>query len=172
MTNDVYWISVPWKGRLGILPRPRGGDWLEDEIESWHLNGIEIVVSMLTQPEVDEFDLQGEARSCNAHGIEFNSFPIRDLAVPSSAAETVSLVKRLVRALSLGKNIGLHCRQGIGRSSIIAATILVASGENAARAFRLIEAARGRPVPDTPEQKEWVGAVAREWLADASVLTP
>ena len=34
--------------------------------------------------------------------------------------------------------------------------MLIASGENSTEAFERITKARGRPVPDTVEQKEWV----------------
>jgi hypothetical protein len=31
----VFWVDAPWRGRLGIVPRPRGGDWLPDETRVW-----------------------------------------------------------------------------------------------------------------------------------------
>jgi hypothetical protein len=31
MSTGPYWIDTGHAGRLAILPRPRGGDWLEDE---------------------------------------------------------------------------------------------------------------------------------------------
>ena len=37
MHTELYWIPGPWLGRLAIMPRPRGGDWLEDEIRSWRM---------------------------------------------------------------------------------------------------------------------------------------
>jgi hypothetical protein len=30
----VYWINNQHTGRIGLMPRPRGGDWLGDEIVS------------------------------------------------------------------------------------------------------------------------------------------
>jgi protein-tyrosine phosphatase len=68
----------------------------------------------------------------------------------------VELVQRLDQALAAGKNVAVHCRQGIGRSSVVVASLLVAAGETPDEAFRRIEEARGRPVPDTAEQREWV----------------
>src|SRR4051794_18897663 len=32
MRSELFWIPVPFPGRLAIAPRPRGGDWLGDEI--------------------------------------------------------------------------------------------------------------------------------------------
>jgi hypothetical protein len=32
MRAQLYWIEGPWAGHFAIVPRPRGGDWLEDEI--------------------------------------------------------------------------------------------------------------------------------------------
>src|SRR5215467_12015677 len=58
--------------------------------------------------------------------------------------------------LRQGKAVGVHCRAGIGRSSMIAACALIRTGLSVELAFRMIEKARGCSVPDTPEQREWV----------------
>ena len=55
-----------------------------------------------------------------------------------------------------GKSIAIHYRQGIGRSSLLAASVLTSLGLSAKEAFKRIESSRGREVPDTEEQKEWV----------------
>ena len=47
MGTKVYWIAGPWQGRLGIVPRPRGADWLDDETRAWRDVGIDMVVSLL-----------------------------------------------------------------------------------------------------------------------------
>jgi protein-tyrosine phosphatase len=54
----------------------------------------------------------------------------------------------------------VHCRAGIGRSSLIAGTVLVRFGIPPEEAWRLITAARGFRVPETPEQGEWLTAFA------------
>jgi len=156
----VYWVTGPWPGRLGIIPRPRGGDWLADEVRSWRAAGLDVVTSLLTPDEVAEFELQQEATRCREAGLEFQSFPIPDYGVPRSRAGLMELVHGLEEALESGRNVAIHCRQGIGRSSIIVASLLVSSGEEADEAFRRIEQARGRPVPDTAEQRERVAALA------------
>ena len=72
--------------------------------------------------------------------------------------QTGELVRLLSQRLSEGSGLVVHCRQGIGRSSLLAAALLQHAGLDHETAFTRIEAARGRPVPDTAEQKEWVRA--------------
>ena len=52
MTTKLYWIEGPWPGRLAILPRPRGGEWLEDEVQLWQQSGLDVVLSLLTHEEI------------------------------------------------------------------------------------------------------------------------
>jgi len=47
MRPQVYWINLPMAGRLAIMARPRAGDWLDDEISGWRVQGIDTVVSLL-----------------------------------------------------------------------------------------------------------------------------
>jgi protein-tyrosine phosphatase len=156
MAARVYWIEGPWEGRLAIVPRPRGGDWLKDEVSDWREAGIDSVVSFLTPDEVAEFDLEAEKELCEAHGIRFTSFAIPDRGVPASRAAATTLVHDLEQALADGEKIALHCRQSVGRSALIAAYLLVAGGEEPRRAFERISSARGVTVPETDEQEQWV----------------
>jgi protein-tyrosine phosphatase len=162
MRAEVYWVQGPWPGRLGILPRPRGGDWLADEVQAWRDAGLDVVVSLLAPDEAAELELQEEEACARREGIEFLAFPIPDYGVPRSRSELAVLIQRLETALEAGKKVAVHCRQGIGRSSLLLASVLVSAGEDPEEAFRRIEKARCRPVPDTAEQREWVTGMAAE----------
>lgn len=162
MTPDIYWIDGPLPGKLAILARPRGEDWLEDEIVGWKNAGVNVVVSLLTADENYELGLVDERKLVERHGLTFISFPIGDYSVPTSKTEVQQLASQLEESLTHGKSVGIHCRQGIGRSSLVAACVLVTSGESPETAFQQITNARGRPVPDTPEQKKWVTTFASE----------
>ena len=56
----VHRIDGPWRGRLAIVPRPRGGDWLDVEARGWRNLGFDCVVSLLERPEEAELQLEGE----------------------------------------------------------------------------------------------------------------
>jgi protein-tyrosine phosphatase len=156
MRTEVYWIDGVPSGKLGIASRPRGGEWLDDEIEAWRKLGVDFVVSALTPAEEAELDLEQERAVCRRRGLQFASLPIPDRGTPGTPSALRRVLGLIVKDLKSGGTVLVHCRQGIGRASLIAATTLGASGETPDQAFSRIERARGRPVPDTGEQKEWV----------------
>jgi hypothetical protein len=80
----IYWISGVEFGRLGIMARPRGGDWLEDEIRSLKMDSVDALVSLLEHEEVLELDIEREQALCEGDDISYLSFPIRDRDVPRS----------------------------------------------------------------------------------------
>src|SRR5215472_3508891 len=57
MKPDLFWIPGPWRGRLAVATRPRGGDWLEDELRSWREAGVDLSVSLLEPDEAAQLDL-------------------------------------------------------------------------------------------------------------------
>jgi predicted protein tyrosine phosphatase len=165
MGAKVFWIPGPWRGRLGIVPRPRGGEWLDDETRAWRGAGIDIIVSLLEPREEAEFALAGESTSSAASGLEFRSFPIPDRSVPNSRESVAELASQIVNALHAGKNVALHCRQGIGRSALIAAAALISSGLDPETALQRIGRSRGLEVPETSAQRQWISDFSA-WLAD------
>lgn len=162
MKPDVYWINGPWPGKLAILARPRGADWLRDEVAGWKEAGVDVVVSLLTRGETSELGLLDERELVQRQGLTFISFPIADFSVPTSTHEVRQLVSKIEQSLFGGKSIGIHCRQGIGRSSLVAACVLLTTGESPRTVFQHISSARGRPVPDTSEQRNWVANFASQ----------
>src|SRR3972149_2241587 len=156
MEAKVFWLAGPWQGRLGIVPGPRGAEWLDDETRAWREAGIDIVVSLLMPDEEAELALAGESASSAASGLEFRSFPIPDRSVPNSREAVVQLVDYIVDALHAGKSVALHCRQGIGRSAMVAAAALILGGQNAETAIKTIRRSRGLEVPETHAQRQWI----------------
>jgi protein tyrosine phosphatase (PTP) superfamily phosphohydrolase (DUF442 family) len=157
---SLYWIETPWRGRLAVAPRPRGGDWLEDEIDGWRAAGVDSVASLLTPDEVEDLNLSQEAELAASRGIRFFSLPIPDRDIPASDIAAIDFTRALVDELAHGRSVLLHCRQGVGRSGMLAAAILVAGGERPGRACARIGAARGVETPETEPQRLWLERVA------------
>ena len=171
MGAKVFWVAGPWRGRLGVVPRPRGAEWLDDETQAWREAGIDVVVSLLEPDEEVELDLTGESASSGASGLDFRSFPIPDRGVPDSRTAVAQLVEQILDALRAGKNVALHCRQGIGRSAMIAAAALISDGQDAETAIRTVRQSRGLEVPETRAQRLWISDFS-SWLADKRAAQP
>jgi protein-tyrosine phosphatase len=152
---NPFWIKIEGV-RLAITPRPRGKDWLEDDIRFLQRAGVDVLVSALTPAEAEELGLLEESQFCQSNGLEFLSLPIEDRSVPSSFNEIDGLLNSVTDYLRNGKAVGVHCRAGIGRSSMIVASALIRNGLSVDTAFSAIQEARGCSVPDTPEQRQWV----------------
>ena len=159
MRAELYWITDAPCGRLEIMPRPRAGDWLFDELLSWKSAGVEVVVSLLAENEVAELGLQQEPMLCHDVGLIFMSYPIQDRDVPDANDEFFALIDQLHDHLGNGRGVAIHCRMGIGRSSLVAASLLVKLGFLADDAFCSISRDRGMRVPDTHSQIEWVRSI-------------
>jgi protein-tyrosine phosphatase len=163
MRAEVYPIKGVPAGRLAIMPRPRAGDWLADEIASWQRSGLDAVVSLLEDREVAELELDEEAELCGEAGLRFLRLPIADRGVPDSHAAVTDLVETLRAELAQGRGVGIHCRIGVGRSALVAACVLAVLGVPLESAWAALQQARGMPVPDTAEQRVWVAAWVAGW---------
>jgi protein-tyrosine phosphatase len=160
MWTKLHWVEGPWPGKLALAARPRGGDWLEDEIAAWRREGIDAVFSLLTPEEETDLDIAKEASLARAHGMKFLSFPIPDRQVPESESRLAKALEQLEAELAAGRNVVLHCRQGIGRTGLVAACLLLTKGLDPDTAVKRLSAARGTAVPETPEQRKWIDRYA------------
>lgn len=164
MRASLYTVRGIPAGQLSVMARPRGGDWLPDEVRALRKADVCVLASLLTAEEEREFELSEEAEYCRPQGIIFQAFPIVDRSVPPFSTATFSFLQQLNQYRSEGKHVVLHCRQGLGRAVLMAASLLVLAGVPPEQAFDLLSKARGYPVPETEEQRAWVVAFARRLL--------
>jgi protein-tyrosine phosphatase len=153
---NPFWVETSNNLRLAIVPRPRGGDWLDEDIGLIRTAGVDVLISMLQADEAAELGLSEEANACKTAGIAFQSFPIPDRGTPQSTAKFAAFVQSLRAELRAGRSIAVHCRASIGRSSLLLAAVLCAEGFRPDDAFERLSKARGLNVPDTAEQVTWV----------------
>jgi protein-tyrosine phosphatase len=156
MKATIYSIESALPNRLAIVARPRGGDWLCDELRAVSESGIDVLVSMLTPEEAQELGLATEAEECGKAGLAFVNIPIVDRSVPGNKQDFLDRTDGVVALLRNGRSIGIHCRASIGRSSMLAVSVLVRLGWAVDRAFQAVETARRCSIPDTLDQKHWL----------------
>lgn len=145
-------------GAFAIGPRPRGGDWLESDLAALRELGFRIVVSLLTAGEARELELQDEPEVCQDLGLEFWTFPIVDMMVPADPAAFTQFTERLFEGISQGRQAYCHCRAGLGRAPLLGCSLLVRGGMTPEDSWGLLSAKRGHRVPETRQQREWVGS--------------
>lgn len=165
--EELHWIKELAPLKLAFSPRPRGGEWLAEDIANWRAGGVDTVVSLIEGAEERDLRLEQEPLFCRTYGIEFVSFPIRDRSVPVSPDAVAALVDWILSDLRRGLGVVIHCRIGIGRSSLIAACVLHALGHKYDTLFPILSRSRGLPVPDTPAQADWVRHYTRTMTPSA-----
>ncbi|MBC7989881.1 MAG: dual specificity protein phosphatase family protein [Luteimonas sp.] len=159
--TPLFWVAGIEPHRLALSPRPRGGEDLRAEVVGWKNAGVGIVVSLLEATEVRELELREEPSLCRELGLAFHSFPIRDRGAPESVRELSALIAELHRQLLAGTAIAIHCRAGIGRTGLVAGSLLRRLGFPTSEVFHLLSRSRGVAVPDTEAQVQWVEKYAR-----------
>jgi protein-tyrosine phosphatase len=155
MQPSTYRIPLDLPGRLWIMPRPKA-EWLADEIAAYHLMGMGKIISLLMPDEAEELGLAEEAALCAAQGMSFTNYPIPDRSLAKDPAMFGALVREVLSDLKAGLGVGIHCRAGIGRSGMLACSVLAHHGLAADDAIARVCSARGVAVPDTEAQAVFI----------------
>lgn len=156
---ELFWVPRPGNGRLALMAAPRRGARLAADVAALTVAGVTDVVCLLPDAELARLGLAAEPDVLAHNGLRLHRFPVRDFGVPDGA-QARGLAVTLAGRLAEGGSVVVHCRGGVGRSSTVAATVLVHEGFAADDAWRVLAAARGRPVPETRAQRAFVAAFA------------
>jgi protein-tyrosine phosphatase len=164
MRPTLYTADYRGPGRVSTMAKPRGGDWLPDEMTALKGIGVDVLVCALTSAELHETGLDEEPGAAQQAGLSFTAIPIPDRNVPDLPTVLPAL-RNLAGQLRGGAHIVTHCRFGIGRSSLLAASILTLNGTDPDTAWQLLGHARGIAIPDTTEQRNWPTRLIEHRLA-------
>ena len=149
---ELYWID----DRLAVGPRPRADDRLEDDLDVLVGERVDVLVSCLTPGEERHRGCRPRNASRSTVEIRFERLPINDVEAPADVAVFDRVVRGLVTARAAGQRVVIHCKMGMGRAPLTAASVLVAEGRPSEQAWALIREKRGREVPDNESQHAWV----------------
>ena len=158
LSIELFYIESIGRGRLAIMAHPGLPRDPARVIDAIADAGIGEVVSLLQAQESRSLGLVDEASLVTSRSMNFASFPIADMGLPASVNEFARLSWRLYRQIEGGVDTLLHCRGGIGRSGLLAAAVLLHDGRDVSAAFAAVAKARGRRVPETEAQGDWLQA--------------
>lgn len=151
MIDTVKIPSLP--GLIGISSCPGMStfstlDLYDDRIDADLQNiknwGASVIVTLLEIRELAMLgiaDLPGKALALNLLWLHL---PIRNMGLPDSLFEESWkwAGPRLLELLREGQRVLIHCKEGIGRSGIVAARLLIESGVDPASAVKIVRKAR------------------------------
>lgn len=146
---------------LALSPCPLGGADLRGELERITADGFGHVLSLLEPDEAAELGLADEAAMCQSIGIRFHHLPVRDGSIPGFAVY-VAFMDALADALQDQRGLVVHCRHGIGRTSLVVIGLLLRKGWTYTDAADLASEVRGAMLPATAPQRRLLIAYAAQ----------
>ena len=164
MAEGVAWIEPPGlAGVIGMLPLPglviakRGERFvdglLQDEVlDTLAAEQTALLVILLDDGECDPEEIEDLANAAEARSITLVEAPIADFSAPDRRLDWPALIERLADELHRGQRIAFCCLAGYGRSGMMAARLLIATGSTAEDAITAVRTAR----PGAIESEEQV----------------
>lgn len=149
------------RGRLGMTAAPgrKEPGTLEADLKKLkEKEGADILISLVEHEEYEAVGVGELIERARAAGLEVLHLPIPDGGTPAYAGVEErhrKLVDEIVEALEGGRTVVIHCLGGMGRTGLVAATVLVALGYSAQEAIRFVQEAR----PGTIENEAQIGYV-------------
>jgi ADP-ribosyl-[dinitrogen reductase] hydrolase len=132
-------------------------------IRDWRASAL---VTLIEPHEFELLHVEALPAAVQAAGIEWHHLPIEDVSVPGA-----DFLRRwryaglqIRRRLRSGERVLVHCRGGLGRAGLVAASLLVELGEAGPReAIAMVRTARPGAIETTPQEK---------WIAGRRPVTP
>jgi atypical dual specificity phosphatase len=122
-------------GILWLIPNFLGGSARPayDDLVTWKVSGIECIVNLIAE-DYGRDVLRNEKKL----GFDVHYFPIRDFSAPDTMEEMDDAVKWIDKQIKGKRRTVVHCFGGIGRTSTVLISFLLAQGDSAGEAFRKV----------------------------------
>ena len=108
-----------------IFTSPMGQSNIKKDGEFIKSNGVELIISLLTDEEIKSLGIKDFESIWTKLNIKNIKFPIRDLSSPnkSQLSDFDELIKTILSYVHQYKPVLIHCNAGMGRSGLVAAVV-------------------------------------------------
>lgn len=155
--------------RLFRSPMPGRWDWdIKRAERDINEHEVDLVVSLSPMREVREFAPR-YARLIEDENLtwELWDFPIQSGGIPEDEEEFLDLARDIAEELRSGTHVLIHCREGTGRTGMLAILSLVALGMRLGEARRAVEEAGAWP--ENARQDQFIERMARLLAQDEEI---
>lgn len=164
MAEGIAWVEPPGvAGSIGMLPLPglviakRGERYVDGALQEEVLDALAakqtaLLVILLDDDECDPDEIDDLAGAAEARSMILLRAPIADFSAPDRRLDWPTLLERLADELRQGHRIAFCCLAGYGRSGMMAARLLIATGSTPEGAITAVRTAR----PGAIESEEQV----------------
>ena len=134
---------------------------LEADLALLASEGATDLITLAGEAERAKLGVDALPEAARAAGLSWREFPITDRTAPTAGrqAEFDSLLDELLTDLAAGHRITIHCQAGLGRTGLLAASLLVRSGTSPDDAIALVRSARPGAI-ETAGQEAFIREVA------------
>lgn len=153
--NDIYYSILPiYESNLYLSEKPANDNEIPYFIEFYHTQNINTIIVLIPDVDLADFYSINLLRAYRDSGLHVIHFPINDYSVPGHLTTFHSFILDLVSRLKKG-NILIHCSAGIGRTGLVASSILISNGSKVEDAIRQVREVRPGSV-ENAEQKRFL----------------
>ena len=156
MDFKIYHIPTRQEGQIYAFPGPLTNRVNDFAVKHLNTLGVNIVINLLSETENKVHALKNQRKTYEALNIQLVKFPIQDFNTPVSSYNFKKLIRCLRDEVIAGRSIGIHCMAGIGRTGILAVSLLCALGMGTQEAMQHVSKHRECKIPDTEEQMQWL----------------
>jgi len=128
---------------------------LEADIRTIAAWGASVLVTLMEEVELGILQIPDLPRTVADYGLRWIHLPIRNRTLPGKDFEQIwSVVGGELRdILGRGGKIVIHCQEGVGRTGLVAARLLIEMGVEPDRAMSLVRKARSGALETWPHEK-------------------
>lgn len=156
----IDWIKsdVLNEHALGLTILPGRKDYsrsTENDLSYLKDQGVKAIVPLITDDELHNFGVDDLIDQYHSFGFDVKRLPIKD-QMTSSQDEMTNLVSWIKEHLSNDEKVLIHCVGGLGRSGMVAASLLKSLGKSSSEAISQIRKSRSPRAVESKEQEKFV----------------